>query len=29
MKFNDDPDNTVSEVRNHSIDMVTDVDQKL
>ncbi|WP_436894330.1 ABC transporter substrate-binding protein [Staphylococcus gallinarum] len=28
MKFNDDPDNTVSEVRNHSIDMVTDVDQK-
>ena len=28
MKFNDDPDNTVSEVRNHSIDMLADVDQK-
>lgn len=28
LKFNDDPDSAVSEVRNHSIDMLADIDQK-
>lgn len=28
LKFNSDPDSAVSEVRNHSIDMLADIDQK-